>query len=830
MFILWFSGILIAGSSPAEVLLKKAQTAIVRGQLSEARRCLDRLQAYRLTSTQQSAITLLEAEILQDMGLIKESMDKLKIFIGGGRQRNIPVPQLADAYIAYARNCRSLIWLELFNSALDSLGTLVRQHGLSDPYRMAFHTNKALYHLIQIQSDRAKPYMDSMVSILDHAPSAERHRYMPERVFAVLLTAHRNERINHFDAKIDSVMQTIHAPLTTTDPYGSIMLWRALGNYWMDRTNPEDPKVNRRAEGFAQASFDKALQILDRHYPQNDIERISLMNLKGLCNYRAGSYAASLVWYQKSEDILDKAQYPVSFYTYQHEFTALWQYWCMEKFLKGKALTKKRWQQLRRWQEIGRYWEKWKQINRNDSLLHYQGEYTWEPDAMTAMLLHGLYTDTNDASLLDSAFVAMEHSRYTELREKMIRQRKTTLPEIPSLRVIRESLSREEAIISFIDAGISEIRTLAMVISRDTIGFILIDDTYSLKRDIRNFTTEEFVSNDLGSVKQHFHNVYNFIFKDIEKFLALNVRKLTIHPSGFIMSLNFDLLIPDTNGVRSFSDIRYLKDRFVIRYDQSWMISKIRQKEVQQVPQTTKRVNLVFNPDYSGTPHYRLPFMDRLSMTLQERHGFSRAKKGEATVAAYRLGAGTADVIHFSGHAFSNMALWADQYIVLDSVDLWDKPELRPFDIIRSETQARMVVLSICNGGLAKLESGPLKNLVYWFTYAGAQSCVYAYWKMDDRSTAMILERFYIHLSEGMVKSDALSAAKDDYLLSVKTDEERNPLYWGSLMVIGDDRPIQIPVRKTSHKMIWAFMLAGVIVMATGIWIYQKRGRFHSTR
>ena len=157
IFILWFSGILMAGSSPAEVLLKKAETAIDRGQLPEARRCIDNLQAYRLTSTQQSAFTLLEARILQDRGLIRESMDKLKIFIGEGQQRNIPATLQADAYIAYARNCRSLIWLELFNNALDSLGALVRQHGLSDPYRMAFHTNKALYHLLQIHSDRAKP-------------------------------------------------------------------------------------------------------------------------------------------------------------------------------------------------------------------------------------------------------------------------------------------------------------------------------------------------------------------------------------------------------------------------------------------------------------------------------------------------------------------------------------------------------------------------------------------------------------------------------------------------------------------------------------------------
>jgi CHAT domain-containing protein len=218
--------------------------------------------------------------------------------------------------------------------------------------------------------------------------------------------------------------------------------------------------------------------------------------------------------------------------------------------------------------------------------------------------------------------------------------------------------------------------------------------------------------------------------------------------------------------------------------------------------------------------------MDSLSASLRREFGFGKFQKGEATSSAYLEWASNAEIMHFSGHAFSNSLHWADQYIVLDSIQERDKKFLSPHEIIKTETDASMVVLSICNGGMGPMQPGGIKNLMYWFTYAGVRSCIYAYWKLDDHSTSIILERFYLHLSEGMKKSDALAAARNDYISSVRSDEELNPIYWGGLMAIGDDAPISIIRGKKETKTKWPVFITITLITVIGSLIYLKRDRF----
>jgi CHAT domain-containing protein len=821
------SNFLKAGNGTVEILLSRGHKAVHEGRIADARQCLKELQVLKLTTAQSLNTALLEAGIMHDRGRIFEAMTQTRSVIDACKQGNYPPSLLADAYIEYARCCRSLLRLEHFNTAMDTLKILLSRYDLPRSYRLTYHTNKAIYYSLRIVIDRALAHIDTMMSLAPGRSDGYQVKHRPHRALSIWINLKRNYHFEETAPVIDSIMKTIRQPAEKEDPFGSIMLWRAIGNFWNDRSQTGKwTQVEKTASSKALASFDKALELLDRHFPENHAERITLLNLKGLTYYFTRDYRTSLRFFQNSEAIMDEVGYSVACYTYQHEFTAHWQLMSAENFLQGKALTEKRWKELHRWQEIAKHWEAWQQINFRDSLKHSHEIFSSEPDVNIAFLCHGLYEDSGDPSLLDTAFAAMERSQYSELRKKMTGQTGAVSMEIPGLKKIREGMGRDEAIIRFVDTYIFGVKNLVMVISKDTTCFIRFDASAPAMKDLYLETEEDSICKNLESVKRFFHQAYDAYFLEIEKCLSPTIRKLTILPSANTIRLNFGLLIPDTTGIQKFRDIRYLKDRYLIRYDFSWLVSELRARLSQIRKPNETGTKLVFNPDYTDTKYYRLPFMDSLSATLADRFGFIHLNKGKATVAAYRERSGNADILHFSGHAFSHIFHWADQQIVLDSMNAGDSRYLNPYDIIETETNASMVVLSICNGGLGPIQPGGIKNLMYWFTYAGVRSCVYAYWKLDDHSTSTILERFYFHLSEGMDKSDALAAARNDYFSSVRSDEELNPIYWGGLIAIGDDMPVAIRMEKKETGTNWPVFLIITLITVTGTLIYLKRDRF----
>ena len=109
--------------------------------------------------------------------------------------------------------------------------------------------------------------------------------------------------------------------------------------------------------------------------------------------------------------------------------------------------------------------------------------------------------------------------------------------------------------------------------------------------------------------------------------------------------------------------------------------------------------------------------------------------------------------------------------------------------------------------------------MAYWFTYAGSKSCLYSCWKLDDRSTGYILERFYHYLAKGLPKSASLENAKEDYLKQTKTEEEKNPVYWAGLTLIGDDSPVNITEKTRFNYWYLSFLLA------IPVFIYFRRKR-----
>jgi MYXO-CTERM domain-containing protein len=54
-------------------------------------------------------------------------------------------------------------------------------------------------------------------------------------------------------------------------------------------------------------------------------------------------------------------------------------------------------------------------------------------------------------------------------------------------------------------------------------------------------------------------------------------------------------------------------------------------------------------------------------------------------------------------------------------------------------------------------------------------------WRVEDESSALLMEHFYTHLQEGMTKAESLRQAQMDV-----REEYPNPYYWAGYVLSGD--------------------------------------------
>lgn len=115
-------------------------------------------------------------------------------------------------------------------------------------------------------------------------------------------------------------------------------------------------------------------------------------------------------------------------------------------------------------------------------------------------------------------------------------------------------------------------------------------------------------------------------------------------------------------------------------------------------------------------------------------------------------------------------------------------------DTLQQDMSYELVTLSACETGRANVAaSDELIGLGRGFLYAGAGALLVSMWQVPDISTLYFMEQFYKALRRGDPKSLALRQAQQFML----TEEGwLHPAFWGAFQLIGDDRPLSIPLGK----------------------------------
>jgi len=99
-----------------------------------------------------------------------------------------------------------------------------------------------------------------------------------------------------------------------------------------------------------------------------------------------------------------------------------------------------------------------------------------------------------------------------------------------------------------------------------------------------------------------------------------------------------------------------------------------------------------------------------------------------------------------------------------------DDGRLTVSKIFDLDLDASMVVLSACQSGMSRIRAGDeMMGLPRAFIYAGVPSVVASLWNVNDRATAVLMERFYKNLKE-MGKAEALQKAQISLIAYLYTE------------------------------------------------------------
>jgi CHAT domain-containing protein/Tfp pilus assembly protein PilF len=106
-------------------------------------------------------------------------------------------------------------------------------------------------------------------------------------------------------------------------------------------------------------------------------------------------------------------------------------------------------------------------------------------------------------------------------------------------------------------------------------------------------------------------------------------------------------------------------------------------------------------------------------------------------------------------------------------------------DILGLKLGAGLVTLSACETGLGRLEGGEgVIGLTRAFLAAGSRGVMVSLWKVNDASTALLMERFYRgYLGRGAEGARSLAEAKRALL---KNQATRSPFQWAPFVLVGN--------------------------------------------
>lgn len=279
--------------------------------------------------------------------------------------------------------------------------------------------------------------------------------------------------------------------------------------------------------------------------------------------------------------------------------------------------------------------------------------------------------------------------------------------------------------------------------------------------------------NSLGLLQR----LYDLLLKPVAGVLK-NAEHLIVVPYGMLHYLPFHCL---------FDGVQYLTERLDVSYLPSASLLDICRQRGQRVHAQGGhlRNSLVLGLSDGG----RLKFAIQEAQAVARLLGAPCALNEAATTSLLWQYGPYSPIVHIAAHGlfrldapnFSHIRLADQQLSTIEAFNL---------DL----SSCSLVTLSACETGRAVVGGvDEVIGLGRGFLYAGAASLLPTLWKVDDASSAELMETFYLALLGEFSKVAALAGAQRAFLARARTSVRPyrvHPYFWAAFHLIGDPGPL----------------------------------------
>lgn len=313
--------------------------------------------------------------------------------------------------------------------------------------------------------------------------------------------------------------------------------------------------------------------------------------------------------------------------------------------------------------------------------------------------------------------------------------------------------------------------------------------------------------------------------------------KLIVIPDGPLTRLNFDLLVQDQSNVDSeWKDLPYLIRDYAIATGYSATLFFDEDPRPQHSPNGLLAFSFGEKSEIRAGDHLTMEKVRSADLTslpgsAKEIKSISELVQGDyyygqqASEQTFKEVASDYRILHLALHGNVDEENPDFSKLHLYSRDTTEDGQLHVYELYNMELNADLAVLSACNTGSGKYQTGEgIMSMGHAFSYAGVNSLLLTRWDLSDEAAPEIMKVFYQELKDGKDKSEALRVAKMEYLENASLFRS-NPFYWGSFFVLGDDSPIEF---KKSNQSIYA-LIGGFVLILLILAFIRKRGFMNHT-
>lgn len=288
-------------------------------------------------------------------------------------------------------------------------------------------------------------------------------------------------------------------------------------------------------------------------------------------------------------------------------------------------------------------------------------------------------------------------------------------------------------------------------------GAKLLDDVRALREAIEDPSSRRFE----GPARR----LHDRLIKPLEG--ALSTQDLAIVPHGALHYVPFAALNDGQADLVERHSLRLLPSASILEF-------------LRDRPKAPEGTFLAMgNPDV-GDPAYDLKFAGEEAADVAR--DFPRATvllRRDASKEAFLESAGRHRILHLATHGKFNADAPLSSGLLLAG-RAGGQGFLSLGELYSLTLGADLVTLSACETGLGRVHNGDdVVGLTRGFLYAGSDSVVATLWRVEDRSTAELMIRFYAGLRDAS-RAEALRQAQ----LAVKRDYG-HPFYWAAFQLTG---------------------------------------------